>query len=231
MDSIKALFSSSGGSSGGLPGAAPGEGSLYSTGGPSSPSSFIQKFMPWVLAGGGVAGTVGNIQGNQARNAVLSAEMARMNAYNKLTPAQVTEGITSLEQPLSKNLTNAVGNTVQGQLAERGLSQAPGIFASSLAQGIAPYQLQEQQLAQQAYFQKLGLPISAQPSPFGPFPQQTNTSQLWQALMSKFMTPGGGGGSIVPGPDNVGSNPDQFFQSILWPSTGLTSSSAPLGAT
>jgi len=138
-----------------------------------------------------------------------------MNRYNRMTPAEVVQGITSLEQPLSQNLIHNVGNTVQGQLAERGLSQAPGIQAQALAQGLAPYQLQEQQMAQQAFFQKLGLPISAQPSPFGPFPQTTNTSQLWQALAQRFMGGGGGG------------QPSQISEpgliNALWPS-GLTPS-------
>ena len=234
MDSIKNLFS------GGLPdlgapGGTPpivgggGGGSTGGTSGGSGAGGFIQKFLPWMLAGSGVAGTIGNIEANQARNAVLSAEMARMNAYNKMTPAQVVQGITSLEQPLSQNLIHNVGNTVQGQLAERGLSQAPGIQTQALAQGLAPYQLQEQQMAQQAFFQKLGLPISAQPSPFGPFPQTTNTSQLWQALAQNFMNKGGGGPNLVPqnvAGDTTGAD---LLQNIFMGDIGLTPSTQPGG--
>lgn len=150
-------------------------------------------FLKLLGIGSGVMGTVGNIQANAARNKVLSSEMDQMNALNKLTPAQIASGTQALEVPLSDNLIKSVGNTVQGELASRGLSQAPGIYASSLAQGLAPYQLQEQQMAQQAFFQKLGLPISARPSPFGPFPSTTNQNQLYQALATKFMGGGGGG--------------------------------------
>lgn len=152
----------------------------------------MSKWLPLLLGGSAVAGTVGNIGANRARNQVLSKEMSQMDSLSKLTPDQIVKGIAAIQQPLSKSLVSGVGNTVQGQLAERGLSQAPGIYASSLSQALAPYQLQEQQMAQQAFFQKLGLPISARPSPFGPFPQQTNSSQAIQALMQRFMTPTSG---------------------------------------
>lgn len=182
MDSVTSLFSN-----------------LTSGGGGSD-------FLKLLGIGSGVAGTVGNIQANQARNKVLSSEMSQMNTLNNLTPAQIASGTQSLEVPLSNNLVSSVGNTVQGQLASRGLSQAPGIYASSLAQGLAPYQLQEQQMAQQAFFQKLGLPITARPSPFGPFPQTTNQNQLYQALATNFMGGGGNSGGVPPtvaGGDNV----------------------------
>lgn len=175
MDSVSSLFSN-----------------LTSGGGGGS------DFLKLLGIGSGVAGTVGNIQANSAKNKVLSSEMDQMKTLQNLTPAQIASGTQQLEQPLSNNLVNSVGNTVQGELASRGLSQAPGIYASSLAQGLAPYQLQEQQMAQQAFFQKLGLPITARPSPFGPFPNTTNQNQLYQALATKFMGnsgSGGGGGS------------------------------------
>jgi hypothetical protein len=159
-------------------------------------AGFLKGIAPYAGLGSSIFGTVGNIQANNARNSVLSAEVNRMNAYNRLTPAQVSTGISQLEQPLSSDLLHNVGNAVSGQLAERGLSQAPGIQAEALAQGLAPYQLQEQQMAQQAFFQKLGLPISAQPSPFGPYPQTSNQSQLWQALSRTFMN----------GPQSNGAN-------------------------
>lgn len=175
---------------------------------------WLSKFLtsPGLKLGMAGSGSIGNILANRSRNQVLSKEMAQMDALNKLTPAQITAGISSLQQPLSGNLINNVTNMTQGKLAERGLSQAPGIFGTEIAQGLAPYQLQEQQLAQDAYFKKLGLPISARPSPFGPFPQTTNTSQLWQSLMSQFM------GTA----DKLNNMPSQISESNLinqlWPS-------------
>lgn len=157
---------------------------------------WLKKALPIMQLGTAGAGTVGNILGNRTRNDVLKQQMDYTRMLQNMTPAQMMQQITALEKPLSQNLISNVGNTVQGQLGERGLSQAPGIYASSLAQGLAPYQLQEQQMAQDAFFKKLGLPISSRPSPFGPFPATTNTSQIWQSLMQNFM---GRGGNQVPG--------------------------------
>lgn len=190
-----------------------------------SPDSFLGKLLtsPALKVGLIGSGAIGNIMANRARNQVLSSEMAQMNALNKLTPAQIVSGISSLQHPLNSNLVKSVGNTVSGQLAERGLSQAPGIQAQAFAQGLAPYQLQEQQLAQDAFFKKLGLPISARPSPFGPFPQTTNISQLWQSLMQQFM---GLPGKIASAGNQVPSTPpggdiNAVLASILAGSTGI----------
>lgn len=213
----------SGGSQGGLwSEAIPGMGS---TGG-SSGGGWMSKVLPLILAGSGIAGTVGNVQANAARNKVLSSEMAQMEALTKLTPSQIASGIASLQAPLSKNLTNSVSNSVQGELANRGLSQAPGIYASSLAQGIAPYQLQEQQLAQDAYFKKLGLPIQARPSPFGPFPNTTNTSQIWQQLMQRYM--GQGGGKQQMDTTGVASPVPGLVSDMIAQNSGLTTQPAQL---
>lgn len=191
MDSISKIFSTS------------------TSGGGTGDGGWLSKVLPMVMLGQAGSGVVGNIMANKSRNQVLSSEMAQMQALEKLTPAQITQGISQLQQPLSQNLINNVGNSVQGQLATRGLSQAPGIYAGALAQGLAPYQLQEQQMAQDAFFKKLGLPISARPSPFGPFPQSTNTSQLWQAIMQRFMKPDSGNITNLGGipQDPSGANP------------------------
>jgi len=144
--------------------------------------SAASSIAPLAQIGTGVAGTIGNIEGNNTKNSVLQQQMDYTKQLQAMTPTQLASGIQQLQQPLSANLTNSVGNTVQGQLAERGLSQAPGIYGSSLAQALAPYQLQEQQLATNAYLQKLGLPIQSRPSPFGPYPANTNTTGIWNSL-------------------------------------------------
>src|SRR5438046_9594108 len=114
--------------------------------------SWLSKFItsPGLKLGLAGSGAVGNIMANKAKNQVLSKEMAQMDYLNKLTPAQIASGITSLQQPLSGNLINNVTNATQANMAERGLSQAPGIFGTELAQGLAPYHIQEKQLAQDA---------------------------------------------------------------------------------
>jgi hypothetical protein len=129
------------------------------------------KIIPLLGLGSGVMGTVGNIEANRTKNQILGTELGQMKTLQNMTPAQLVAQEQSLQQPLSQNLVNSVTNAVSGNLAARGLSQAPGIQAASIAQGLAPYQMQEQQMAQQALFQKLGLPISARPSPFQPLPE------------------------------------------------------------
>jgi len=164
-------------------------------------TDLMSSVMPFIQGGSGILGTIGNIQGNEERNKVLSSEMGQMNTLQNMTPTQYASGIQKFQQPLSQGLQSSVGNMVQGSLAERGLAQAPGIYAQTLSQGLAPYQLQEQQIAQNAFFQSLGLPIQARPSPFGPFPQQTNTSSIWESLMS----PGGAMGRSGGGYGSYGS--------------------------
>jgi hypothetical protein len=169
-------------------------GSLF--GGSGSATSGIA---PLAQIGTGVAGTVGNIEANNTRNSVLQQQMNYTNQLQNMTPAQLAQGIQQLQQPLSTGLAQSVGNTVQGQLSERGLSQAPGIYAQSLTQALAPYQLQEQQLATNAYLQKLGLPISSRPSPFGPYPASTNTTGTWQSLFQHMYG--------AQNPNNISSTP------------------------
>lgn len=186
MDSIGQIFSGGGGAGGG--------------------GGWLSQIMPYLALGGAGSSLIGNIMANRSRNAVLSAEMAQMSKLSKLTPAQITQGISAIEQPLSGNLIKTLTNNVQGQMAERGLSQAPGIFAQSIASAEAPYAVQEQQLAQDAFFKQLGLPISARPSPFGPYPQTSNTNQLWQALFQRYMTPQGPSETPMAGNDPTVAN-------------------------
>jgi hypothetical protein len=225
MDSLKGIFS------GGLPNLGAPGGTAPTLGGGGSPggggSNWLSKLIPIFQAGSGVMGTIGNIQANRSRNAVLDQQMQYTKYLQGLTPAQITQMISQYQKPLSSSLINNVTNTVQGQMASRGLAQAPGIFAQSIGQGLAPYELQEQQLAQDALFKKLGLPISSRPSPFGPFPQTTNTSQIWQALLQRFMRPNSGtgvtGGSSVGGTHGnpyFGTDPTELIP-------GLTPSPSP----
>lgn len=188
MDAFKGLFSKLG--------------SFFPTseGKDNSHGSFISKFLPWMQVAQGAMGTVGNMGANRSRNSILQAQMEQMRTLANLTPEQVAKGIAALQQPLSSNLTHNVGNTVQAQMAERGLSQAPGVYASTLAQGLAPYQVEMQRQAQDAYFRKLGLPIQARPNA-ELLPKTTDTSNIWRSLMNRFMGKGvggskGGGGSF-----------------------------------
>ena len=166
---------------------------LSSTGGIDGGNGLAQ-----VISGGGfAAGELGNIlQGikeNSYQNQILSLFK---------NPAQLAALVAKLQQPLNNGLTQAVGNQVQGSLAERGLAQAPGIFAASEAQGLAPYYQQNQQSAMNSVLQLLGMPASTFKSP------ANNSAALGMFL--KSLQPAGGGynppGSDLP-PGSYGGIP------------------------
>ena len=76
-------------------------------------------------------------------------------------PALLSQAVASATKPLDNALVQNVNNTVQGNMAQRGLSQAPGIFAASEAQALAPFVQQNQQTAQNQVLASLGLPGQA----------------------------------------------------------------------
>ncbi len=115
---------------------------------------------------------------------ILKAIATSVEAYQRYQQQQdlqdpnwVANQIRKLQQPLSANLKNAVGNQVQAQAQEAGLSGAPGLFQTALAQALAPYQFQEQQNAEQAFFNAEGASDRAYPlgglDVAGLFPQAT----------------------------------------------------------
>jgi hypothetical protein len=130
-----------------------------------------QKLFSGGLVG---AGEVGNIlEGNKAgqyQNFV-------MNLLKN--PQLLAQMAAKIQQPLNNGLTQAVGNQVQGNLASRGLSQAPGIFAASESQALAPFYQQNQNTAMQAVLQSLGLPA-------GTFRPPTNLGPAMSLFLNSF---------------------------------------------
>lgn len=149
-------------------------------------------------------GTGGNIMGDIQK----MIEQKRLADYQKsvmnMSPQTVAKNAASMAAPLSHGLTQAVGNQVQGSLAERGLSQAPGIYAGELSQSLAPYVQQNLNTALQAYLQKLQIPLESTPPSnlYAGNQDMTNLMKLW--LQQKQ---GGGGGGSFPGGDFWGSPP------------------------
>jgi len=117
------------------------------------------------------AGEVGNIIEEQKR---ASYQNFVMNLLKN--PQQLAAMAQKIAQPLSAGLTQSVGNQVQGNLAERGLAQSPGIFGSTLAQSLAPYQQANYNAALQTVMSSLGLPA-------GTFQQPQNLSGLLQQFL------------------------------------------------
>lgn len=156
----------------------------------------IAAIGPLLGAGGGPGGflkllttgfgLIGNIMAQQQQQSAVN----RITSYQK-NPAKAAAAINSLTQPLSLGLTQDVGNNVQGYLAERGLSGSPNISASVLAQALAPYQQQNQQTAEQEFFQLLN-PLGAQ---YGKPQNMTNLFSQFNPIpgVGTPTFPGGGG--------------------------------------
>ena len=156
--------------------------------------------LPSIISGSTFgAGTIENILQGIQKASYQNRIMALLN-----DPAKLAAMAAKLQQPLNNGLIQSVGNTVQGNLAERGLSQAPGVFAATESQALAPYYQQNQNAALQSVMQLLGLPA-------GSFGQPINTSGSLSMLM-KSLQPGQQaqpqGGGITYTPDSFsGDNP------------------------
>lgn len=132
----------------------------------------------------GGLGILGNIIGANRQNTIQKAALAQEKELAALAanPALLAAKIKALQQPLSQGLITGVGNNVQGQLAERGLGTSPQIAQEVYAQALAPYQMDEQRMAQEALFRALGLPLEAINVAQGTMQPPTDTSSFWQML-------------------------------------------------
>jgi|ERR1700722_2328083 len=173
------------------------------------------------LAGLGAtgAGLVGNLAADRQRAA--AAKQAEANA--KLTPAQIGAQVTQATQPLNANLVQAVTGATNANMAEQGLSQAPGLQASAIAQGLAPFEQQNQQTALQAVLARLGLPAEFART----IPQNANLAPLLAMLFKNFSS---GGGTTPTTPFSGAFNQkqpslDQMMSSM--PQAGAGAASTP----
>lgn len=134
------------------------------------------------------AGLVGNLSADRQRAA--AAKQAQVNAA--LTPQQLGAQVTQATQPLNAGLVQAISGNVDANMAEKGLSQAPGLQAEAIAQALAGPEQQNQQTAMQLVLQRLGLPAELLKS----IPPNSNLSPLLAMLMKGFgsgSTPGATG--------------------------------------
>jgi hypothetical protein len=142
------------------------------------------------------AGLAGNIANERARSKELDYLKQQQAAL--ANPTVLAQEVASATQPLNRALVESVGNQVSGTLAEQGLSQAPGIQATTLAQALSPFEQQNQQTALQLVLQRLGLPISYAQSYLSGLPANANLSPLIAMLMKMGggPTPEGGGTNL-----------------------------------
>jgi hypothetical protein len=182
----------------------------------------LASILPALQIGTAGSGLVGNIMNSVQQGNVAS--QAEKNA--KLTPAQLGSQVASATQPLDRNLTNAINNQVQGDMASRGLAEAPGIFAATEGQALAPFQQAEQDRALQLILAKLGLPASTLAALRSGGGGMANLSPLLQMIMKQF--PGASSnGASMPSQANLLS----LFNPNPTPDPGLTPTNNWTGST
>lgn len=148
------------------------------------------------------AGLVGNLLADRQRAQAAAAAKANMN----LSPQQLGTMVSGATQPLDRALVQAVTGNVNANLAEQGLSQAPGLIATATSQALAPYEQQNQQAALQLVLRKLGLPAEFAST----IPPNAQLAPLIAMLMKGFgtnpsNTPGGGTPPTFPTYDTTGT--------------------------
>jgi hypothetical protein len=143
------------------------------------------------LAGLGSAGAglIGNLDAEKQRQQTLNT--IKSNEALLANPQALASDVAQTTQPLNANLVQSVGNSVNANLAEQGLSQSPGITASVLTQSLAPYEQQNQQQALTILMQRLGLPIEYGKALLGGLPTSSNLAPLL-ALLQKSAGSGTG---------------------------------------
>lgn len=186
-------------------------GSLGSFFGPGGGASAL---LPLAGLGATGAGLIGNIQNDQERQQALN--QAKANAA--LTPSQLSSMVSQATQPLNSSLVQAITGQTNANLAEQGLSEAPGLIATATSQALAPFEQQNQNTALQLVMQKLGLPANYASL----IPPNSNMSQLL-ALLMRNNNPYGGASQQTPfNFSNVTTGPQP-----LVPNTGFQTDPGP----
>lgn len=153
--------------------------------------SIFQTAAPVLTGATAGAGLIGNILNSITRSNQVGKLQSAEKQFANLSPEQFTSLVTRSEQPLSQDLLQSVGNAVQADVAGRGLAESPGVFAATETQALAPYKLQEQQMAMQRVLAQLGLPIEYAQSIIQSLGPGADVSKLLALLMK-------GGGQSAP---------------------------------
>lgn len=127
-------------------------------------------------------GEAGNLSLQSQEGQVLTTLVNLLQKYASMTPGQAAQGIQAFQQPMSQALNNQIMNQVQAAVGERGFAGSPGIMGEATAEALAPYGIQEQQLASQNYWNLEQLPIEAAGAI--KFPPLQNLSGLTSYLAS-----------------------------------------------
>jgi hypothetical protein len=173
--------------------------------------------LPQLISGGMFgAGEIGTILEQRKK-------MEYQNYINDLMkhPEKLAALVQKLQKPMDNALVQGVTNQVQGNMAERGLSQAPGIFAASQSQALAPFEQQNYNTTLQSVMTMLGMPA-------GTFSQPQNNSGALQLFLKSLNKGGSGGGDSSSQGGGLTYTPTMFDPSSPW-LTGDFGSATPGG--
>jgi hypothetical protein len=104
--------------------------------------------------------TAGTAGGGLIQNILANREaQQKQNFVEQLVtnPAKWNAFVASKEQPLQAGLTADIARSTDAYGAERGLGSSPAVMKDVYAQALAPYIQNEQQMAQNAALQSLGI--------------------------------------------------------------------------
>lgn len=180
----------------------------------------ITSILPILQAGTAGAGLFGNVMNSITRGKEVGNLQTAEKKFASMTPEQLSGLVSRATQPLSAGLTQSVGNQVQADMAGRGLAEAPGVYAATESQALAPYELQQQQMALQLVMKQLGLPIEYAQAILQGTGGNVDTSKMLAMLMNAQK------GNQVPGTPAGGTDEfDSLLQSII--SSGVPTPTPP----
>ena len=145
----------------------------------TGPYSFGSGGSPNPSGAGGDAGGMGDIlsqlamlfAGKQGINTLQQPWNLQMDAAKTgMNPALLNQRIQAMTKPLSHQLVQSVTRATTPGIAEAGLATSPGMSQQMIGEALAPYQLQEQQLGQQAAFQGMDMPFKVGSGAAGGYP-------------------------------------------------------------
>jgi hypothetical protein len=157
-------------------------------------------------------GAIGNLLAGNAQSKEENALVAQQNKVANLTPEQLSQMAVKAEGPINNSLIQAINNSVQGDMASRGLAQAPGIFAANEEQAIAPVVQQNYNTALQQVLTQLGLPATYADAILKALPGQqsmTPSMMLFLQQLAKLKSTNAGNGTFS-GPGATQPTDDQL---------------------
>jgi len=131
---------------------------------------------------------------NQFSQAQKEKALSDRSIYYAKHPEAIANLAKSFEKPLDQGLIKGTENVVNASLGEQGLSQAPGIQSQVLAQALAPYQQNAQQMAITEALKAIGLPAEALAGLQSTMRPNDLAAMLKGILPQGDATGGGGGG-------------------------------------